>query len=78
MLDTWLSPYEYRGRFQVGIYTDCYLAGVTIAVSMRSRFWLIVNLTSHGALTAVRPHRLRQRDGRVSARDPTAIVQRST
>eukprot|EP00965_Chrysotila_dentata_P211974 6186748-Pleurochrysis_carterae.AAC.2 len=45
--------------------------------SMSSSFWLIVNSLSHGALTAARPHRVRQRASRVSARDPTAAAQRT-
>eukprot|EP00965_Chrysotila_dentata_P172478 5691560-Pleurochrysis_carterae.AAC.1 len=42
---------------------------------MSSRFWLIVNSLSHGALMADRPHRLRQRAGWVSARGLTAAAQ---
>eukprot|EP00965_Chrysotila_dentata_P238821 6202742-Pleurochrysis_carterae.AAC.2 len=90
MLDT-QRPTSTPCRFQVGIATDYHLCGAAITVSQLAgsgtprftptfifRFWLIVNLTSHGAPTAARPHCLRQRAGRVSTRDPTAVAQRTS
>eukprot|EP00965_Chrysotila_dentata_P141931 4691537-Pleurochrysis_carterae.AAC.8 len=56
-----------RCTFQVRMAADCYPRGAAIAVSqlaergtsrfapIRILFWLIVDLTSHGALTAARP-----------------------